>query len=48
LGDDFSVAPQNRQEDEMAWGTHQGLAACFAWKQVGLGFLSLASRLVEA
>jgi hypothetical protein len=20
LGDDFSVAPQNRQEDEMAWG----------------------------
>jgi hypothetical protein len=31
-----------------AWGTHQNLAACFAWKQVTLGFLSLASRLLEA
>jgi hypothetical protein len=27
---------------------HQDLAACFTWKQVGLGFPSLASRLVEA
>jgi hypothetical protein len=48
LDDDFLVAPQNRQEDEMAWGTHRGLAACFTWKQVGLGFPSLVSRLVEA
>jgi hypothetical protein len=30
-----------------AWGTHRDLAACFVWKQVGLGFLSLASRLAE-
>jgi hypothetical protein len=29
-------------------GTHQDLAACFAWKRVGLGFPSLASRLAEA
>jgi hypothetical protein len=27
---------------------HRDLAACFTWKQVWLGFLSLASRLVEA
>jgi hypothetical protein len=31
----------------MARDTHRDLAACFAWKQVGLGFPSLASRLVE-
>jgi hypothetical protein len=31
----------------MAQDTHRDLAACFAWKQVTLGFLSLASRLVE-
>jgi hypothetical protein len=30
------------------WDTHRDLAACFMWKQVGLGFFSLASRLVEA
>jgi hypothetical protein len=30
----------------MAWVTHQNLAACFTWKQVGLGFPSLTSRLV--
>jgi hypothetical protein len=30
-----------------ALDTHRDLAACFAWKQVGLGFLSLALRLVE-
>jgi hypothetical protein len=30
------------------WDAHQDLAACFAWKLVGLGFPSLASRLVEA
>ena len=29
-------------------GTRRDLAACFAWKQVTLGFPSLASRLVEA
>jgi hypothetical protein len=28
--------------------TRQDLAACFTWKQVWLGFLSLALRLVEA
>jgi hypothetical protein len=27
---------------------HQDLTACFTWKQVILGFPSLASRLVEA
>jgi hypothetical protein len=32
----------------MAGDTCQDLAACFAWKQVGLGFSSLASRLAEA
>jgi hypothetical protein len=31
-----------------SWSTHRDLAACFAWKQVGLGFFSLALRLVEA
>jgi hypothetical protein len=28
--------------------TRRDLAACFAWKQVGLGFPSLASKLAEA
>jgi hypothetical protein len=28
-------------------GTCRDLAVCFMWKQVGLEFLSLASRLVE-
>jgi hypothetical protein len=32
----------------MTWGTRQDLATYFAWKQVGLGFHSLTSRLVEA
>jgi hypothetical protein len=32
----------------MAWDTRRDLAACFVWKQVGLGFPSLASRLAEA
>jgi hypothetical protein len=31
-----------------AWYTHRDLAACFMWKQVWLGFPSLASRLAEA
>jgi hypothetical protein len=30
------------------WGMRQDLAACFTWKQVGLGFFSLASRLADA
>jgi hypothetical protein len=30
-----------------AWGTRRDLADYFAWKQVGLGFFSLASRLME-
>jgi hypothetical protein len=32
----------------MTWDTRRDLAACFGWKQVGLGFSSLASRLAEA
>jgi hypothetical protein len=32
----------------MAWDTRQDLVACFAWKQVVLGFPSLVSRLAEA
>jgi hypothetical protein len=32
---------------KMALDTRRDLAACFAWKQVGVGFPSLASRLVE-
>jgi hypothetical protein len=28
-------------------GTCRDITACFAWKQVGLGFPSLASRLAE-
>jgi hypothetical protein len=31
-----------------AWDTRRDLADCFTWKQVGLEFPSLASRLVEA
>jgi hypothetical protein len=31
-----------------AWDTHRDLAACFSWKEVTLGFLSLASRLADA
>jgi hypothetical protein len=30
-----------------AWDTCRDLAACFAWKQAGLAFSSLASRLAE-
>jgi hypothetical protein len=30
-----------------AWDTRRDLAACFAWKQVWLGFPSLAWRLTE-
>jgi hypothetical protein len=32
----------------MTCDTRQDLAACFTWKQVGLRFSSLASRLMEA
>jgi hypothetical protein len=32
---------------KMVRDTHWDLAACFAWKRVGLGFPSLASRLSE-
>jgi hypothetical protein len=31
-----------------AWDMHQDLVSCFVWKHVGLGFPSLATRLVEA
>jgi hypothetical protein len=30
------------------WDTHRDLAACFMWKQVWLGFPSLARRLAKA
>jgi hypothetical protein len=43
----LSVAPQNLLEDATTWDTRRDLAACFSWKQVGLGFSSLESRLVE-
>jgi hypothetical protein len=33
---------------KMARDTRRDLAACFAWKQVGLGFPSLATRQAEA
>jgi hypothetical protein len=32
---------------KMAWDTCRDVAACFAWKRVGLGFPSLVSRLAE-
>jgi hypothetical protein len=31
-----------------AQGMHRDKATCFTWKQVGIEFPSLASRLVEA
>jgi hypothetical protein len=31
-----------------AWDMRGDIAACFTWKKIGLGFPSLASRLVEA
>jgi hypothetical protein len=31
-----------------AWDTHKDLVACFAWKQVTLGFPCLALRLTES
>jgi hypothetical protein len=31
----------------MVWDTRRDLAACFTWKQVGLRFFSLASKLAE-
>jgi hypothetical protein len=47
VGDDLKVVPKNRREDETARGTRRDLAACFAWKEVKVEFLSLASRLAE-
>jgi hypothetical protein len=47
VGYDLSVAPKTRQESDV-WDTRQDLAAWFTWKQVGLEFPSLTSRLVEA
>jgi hypothetical protein len=45
-----SVCQLRLKTDEraMLWDMHRDLAACFAWKQVGLGFPSLVSRLAEA
>jgi hypothetical protein len=48
VDDDLLVAPQNQWNDESAWDMRRDLAACFTWKQVLLGFFSLASRLAEA
>jgi hypothetical protein len=47
-GFSLSVVPQNRWEDATVWDTCRDLAACFTWKQVWLGFPSLASRLAVA
>jgi hypothetical protein len=33
--------------ERMTWDMHQDLAAFFGWKQVGVGFPNLVSRLVE-
>jgi hypothetical protein len=46
VGYGLLVVPQNQREDED--GAGRDLAACFAWKRVGLGFSSLTSRLAEA
>jgi hypothetical protein len=43
----LSGAPQTDRE-RLACDTRRDLAICFTWKQVGLEFPSLASRLVEA
>jgi hypothetical protein len=43
----LSVVPQNQWRMKMAWDMHRDLVACFAWKQVGLAFPSLASRLAD-
>jgi hypothetical protein len=46
------IVPQNQAGDKTdgratAWDTHQDLAARFAWKQFGVVFPSLPSRLTE-
>jgi hypothetical protein len=46
-GHGLSVAPKT-DGGRMAQDMHQDLAACFTWKQVTLGFPSLASRQAEA
>jgi hypothetical protein len=47
-GYNLLVASQNRWEVLTTRDTHRDLVTCFGCKQVGLGFPSLASRLVEA
>jgi hypothetical protein len=47
VGYGLSVAPQNRRRMKTARGTCRDLAGYFTWKQVGLGFSNLASRLTE-
>jgi hypothetical protein len=42
------LRPKTDGRMKTAWDTRRDLAACFTWKQVGLGFSNLASRLVEA
>jgi hypothetical protein len=48
VDDGLSVVPQNRREDKTVREMRRDLAACFTYKQVGLGFFSLTSRLTEA
>jgi hypothetical protein len=48
VGYDLSVAPQNRWEDEDGVGHASRSSGLLHWKQVGLGFSNLTSRLVEA
>jgi hypothetical protein len=48
VGDCLSVAPQNQWEDVMTRATRHDLMVCFVWKQVGIEFLSLTSRLADA
>jgi hypothetical protein len=44
----YRLCHKTNRRMKMAWDTRRDLVACFAWKQVGLGFPSLASRLEEA
>jgi hypothetical protein len=39
---------QNLRGDATVWDERRDLAACFAWKEVGIRFPSLPSKLVEA
>jgi hypothetical protein len=47
VGFDLPVVSQTNGR-RSTWDTRRDLAACFGWKQIGLGFPSLVSRLAEA